>query len=358
MRTAYQSYGGKKKMNLKEVPIIYTLETTGVAGGHKVVFEQINALYDEGYNVHLWALGGQPKWFDLKVPVGIYPHYHALRNALTEMTDAIKVATWWKTADPVYTSVMEGGGWGFYLVQDIETSYYEHMRGHPDTGRVLETYNFDLNFLTTSPWVTKTLKKHTKSKNIHEIGLGIDLDLYTPNRRLVDVPELVTIARRNPLKNFPLAVETIRIAMDKVEKMHVSLFGIESMDVSGNAHLISNPTNEEVASLYRGARCYLATSKHEGYNLPILEAMASGCPVVTTLADGNNHFCVDEENCLIGTNAEELADAIRRIMTDDSLAEKLRKNGLETAKKHSWDISISKLVQAFGKAIGGINEIK
>lgn len=343
-------------MNLKDIPIIYTLETTGVAGGHKIVFEHINYLKERGYDVHLWALGPQPTWFDLKVPVGVYPHYPALTKALTEVGPSIKVATWWKTADPVAVSVQEGGGYGFYLVQDIETSYYDHMPGFKDINRVLMTYELDLHFLTTSDWVTKELRKHTKKDAlISQIKLGLDLELFKPNKTLSQNQELVTIGRRNPLKDFPKAIRTIQLAMESLPDLHVSLFGVENMTVTGNANILHNPSNERVAQLYQNARCYLATSKHEGYNLPILEAMACGCPVVTTLADGNNHFCQDGVNCLVGETPEQLAQQIERVMTDDKVANTLRDNGFKTVKEHQWDNSIDKLIGAFEMALEGEN---
>ena len=55
---------------------------------------------------------------------------------------------------------------------------------------------------------------------------------------------------------------------------------------------------------------FVQTSRHEGFCLPVLEAMAAGAPVVCTDADGNRDFCRDGENCLMP--AAEPARGARR----------------------------------------------
>ena len=63
--------------------------------------------------------------------------------------DAIKVATWWKTATTVWrASVLNG--LPVYLVQDIETSYYRD--GPQRRYEVLDSYRPEFRFLTTSRW--------------------------------------------------------------------------------------------------------------------------------------------------------------------------------------------------------------
>ena len=63
--------------------------------------------------------------------------------------EAIKVATWWNTAGPVWLSGMLHGI-PAYFVQDIETSYYPH---HPRVrDAVLASYRPEFRFMTTSGW--------------------------------------------------------------------------------------------------------------------------------------------------------------------------------------------------------------
>ena len=128
--------------------IVYVTEDTIVGGGHRVVFEHLNGLTERGHDAQLWTLGGEPDWFELRCPVRSFADYDELEAALAPL-EAIKVATWWKTATPVWrASVVDG--LPVYLVQDIETSYY---RDDPERRHeVLNTYRPEFRYLTTSSW--------------------------------------------------------------------------------------------------------------------------------------------------------------------------------------------------------------
>jgi glycosyltransferase involved in cell wall biosynthesis len=90
----------------------------------------------------------------------------------------------------------------------------------------------------------------------------------------------------------------------------------------------------QLAALYRGAACLVLPSLYEGFGLPVIEAMASGTPVVTTTAGALPEVAGDAAVLVEPGNAGALADGIERALTD---AVRLRAAGLERVKRYRWE---------------------
>jgi glycosyltransferase involved in cell wall biosynthesis len=106
---------------------------------------------------------------------------------------------------------------------------------------------------------------------------------------------------------------------------------------------------EDMPSLYRGAAVLVFPSLFEGFGMPVLEAMASGCPVVcgdrTSLPEvaGEAAVPVDPED------HEALAEALRRVLTDDDLRAQLRARGLAQAARFSWRRHAQEVTAVFAR---------
>lgn len=317
--------------------IVYVTEGTEVGGGHRVVFEHLNRLAARGHHLELWSLDGRPDWFPLDVPVRQFPAFDALSEALADV-DAIKVATWWKTAEPVWRASVRRGI-PVYFVQDIETSYYAPRA--PDRHEVMATYREEFHYLTTSTWVAERLREVGVAPTI--VAPGVDLDRFRP----LDLPRadnmLLALGRSEPLKNFGLTMDAWEsIRRDRPE---LWLFGSEP-DVARNGQVryFTAPSDEQVNELYNQATVFVQTSRHEGFCLPLLEAMATGAPVVCTDADGNRDFCRHEENCLlVESDAGAVSEALRRAFADPELRRHLGEAGRRTAEAHGWEGKIDEL---------------
>ena len=95
---------------------------------------------------------------------------------------------------------------------------------------------------------------------------------------------------------------------------------------------------------------FVQTSRHEGFCLPPLEAMAAGAPVVCTDAHGNRDFCRDGENCLmVEPEPAAVAAGLERVLTDAALRERLVAGGLATVGEYAWERRIDQLEDFLGR---------
>jgi glycosyltransferase involved in cell wall biosynthesis len=91
--------------------------------------------------------------------------------------------------------------------------------------------------------------------------------------------------------------------------------------------------HEGLASLYRGAACLVFPSRYEGFGLPVLEAMASGTPVVATTAGAVPEVAGDAAVLVEPGDPEALAEGIREALGN---RERLVAEGLERARRFTW----------------------
>jgi glycosyltransferase involved in cell wall biosynthesis len=318
--------------------VIYVTEDTGVGGGHRDIFEHLNRLQDRGHDVALYTLGEQVDWFDLQVPLHSFEDYGDLVDAL-DREDALKVATWWNTAAPVWHASVRRGIPVFF-VQDIETSYYPESE--QQRSAVLASYREEFRYMTISDWNRDRLRELRLDAEL--MPPGIDLETFRPLpdvRRRDDM--LLAVGRTNPLKNLPLTIESWRAL--GAGPPELCMFGIEpELGPKYGARYVERPSDEGVNELFNQATVFVQTSTHEGFCLPPLEVMATGGAVVCTDAHGNRGFCRDGVNCLMPEpTVESVSGAIARLLADPELRERLGRAGIETAQEYAWERRIDEL---------------
>ena len=111
---------------------------------------------------------------------------------------------------------------------------------------------------------------------------------------------------------------------------------------------------EDLASVYASADAFLFPSTTDTLGLAMLEALASGLPVIAARGGASHEIVSDEENGLLyeATSTPSLVSAVRRLFSDEGFRAALARRARETAEKRDWGSSTHTLRGYYEEAMG------
>jgi len=132
-------------------------------------------------------------------------------------------------------------------------------------------------------------------------------DVFTASGPKADGDYVLAVGTLEPRKNL----ERIARAVDG-ELRVVGARGWGGVDPPANVTWLPNTSDAELAALYRGARCLVYASLYEGFGVPVVEALACGCPIVTTAGSPMAELAGDDAVLVDPTDVSAIRDAVGR----------------------------------------------
>jgi glycosyltransferase involved in cell wall biosynthesis len=150
-------------------------------------------------------------------------------------------------------------------------------------------------------------------------------------------PMLLYPARPWPHKNHTRLFEAFAALRETRPQLRLVLTGggLDRLEpLPEGVESLGSVSPEHLASLYRRSACLVFPSLYEGFGLPVLEAMACGCPVAASNAGAIPEIAGDAAVLFDPTDVDAMAQAM---VEADSRRDELRSLGLAQAAKYTWD---------------------
>ncbi|MCX6724680.1 MAG: glycosyltransferase family 1 protein [Candidatus Shapirobacteria bacterium] len=126
----------------------------------------------------------------------------------------------------------------------------------------------------------------------------------------------------------------------------VKLLGLEKKVIS-----LGWVSSEELAAIYNQATVYCQPSFYEGFGLPVLEAMACGCPVVCADNSSLKEICGQAALMVKIDTIYSIAQGISLLLDNKTKREELSQKGLEWVKNFSWQKTAQKTYEVYKKLV-------
>lgn len=160
---------------------------------------------------------------------------------------------------------------------------------------------------------------------------GFDYVLSVSNRRGHKNERAVVAAFA--VASLPISVRLVFTGHETKELVNYA----KSVGVSDRLIFTGRVTEGTLASLYRGATCLCFASLYEGFGLPIIEAFASGTPVITSNITSMPEIAGDAALLIDPNNIASIAKALSNLYADSELRGQLVQRGYARVKKFTWD---------------------
>jgi glycosyltransferase involved in cell wall biosynthesis len=196
-------------------------------------------------------------------------------------------------------------------------------------------------------------------EKIHVIYCGMSEYFINQKINCTKQNYILYVGRLSPAKNIEGLIKSFDLLINKYKlDLRLKLTG-----KNGNLNykinnatrrkidFVGNVSDIELFDLYKNASLFVFPSFYEGFGLPPLEAMASGCPVVVSNRGSLPEICGDAAYYIDPYDVENITEGMYKVLTDNELRMKLIQNGLERVKMFSWEISAKKHINVFEEVL-------
>lgn len=194
-----------------------------------------------------------------------------------------------------------------------------------------------------------------------------------PNEKILEIKKRLGIRDRyflfvgtmEPRKNLGRILDAFKIFRDVHPEFQLVLAGSQSFahgkyaGLLAERHSLSSDSviapgflaHGELNALYGGATALLFPSLYEGFGIPILEAMASGCPVLTSRITSTPEVAGDAAVLVDPYSIEDLVQGVKTLAEDESLRAGLCAKGFQQLKKFSWQRTARETIEVYKELI-------
>jgi glycosyltransferase involved in cell wall biosynthesis len=181
--------------------------------------------------------------------------------------------------------------------------------------------------------------------------------------QIPDNPYIFSIGTVQPRKNYARLIEALAALGQEGGDVHVVIAGgrgwldgpiyqsVEKFGLGERVHFTGFVRDEDLPALYAEARCLAYPSLYEGIGLPVLEAMACGIPVVTSNISSMPEVAGDAALLIDPYDVDALADALRRLLTDETLRSDLIRRGSDQAAHFTWEGAAQQLRDVYRRLL-------
>lgn len=124
---------------------------------------------------------------------------------------------------------------------------------------------------------------------------------------------------------------------------------IERLRLTSQVVLTGHVVDSDLAFLYNGADALVFPSLFEGFGLPVLEAMACGCPVVTSNVTSLPEVAGSAALLVDPYRVEAIAEGLTTVLTDAALRLDFKQKGLERARQFTWEKTAQQVLKAYAE---------
>ncbi len=191
------------------------------------------------------------------------------------------------------------------------------------------------------------------AERIRVVPNGIDLDFFSPGSApRTDRPTLLFVGRLKKYKRVDLLLDAVALLAAESVEVELLIVGegeerpalearIRRLGLSSHVRMLGFVSEEEKREAFRRAWIHVLTSPKEGWGISNIEAAACGTPSVASDAPGLRESVVDGRTGLLVPHGDvgALAAAIRSLLADGPLRERMGREGRAFAERFSWDAS-------------------
>jgi glycosyltransferase involved in cell wall biosynthesis len=218
-----------------------------------------------------------------------------------------------------------------------------------------------------STGVSQELQHHYPGVRVEITPNGVDTDRFRPDpdvRRGLRLEEGIDLDQFVALfvggnwdhKGLPIAIESIakgREMGSPIDELWVVGSGDTALSRSiAMSHDVADAvkffgSRPDVERFYKAADCFVLPSLYEAFSLVLLEAAASGLPIITTPVNGVAELDGDRAMLIVDRSADALAKAIADLRTDPDLIDRLSQAGRARALSYTWADSVESVLRIY-----------